>query len=211
MHCSATVGLTPQTAGGTGTWAKTAPSRSVSCSLCFISRYSPPAIFSAPVSSPSVPSPGPDFWGYDPRPRALSVLAVRPELDTLYKQMQSRGEGFAATTTLVLLQVFSSASFFICVITGFPAPHDQTLFHLSSGAHNQHDFSSFNQLSQNAFQPYQLGGVSEGHSIHSDSGLMSGRPLWDIENFVQPVGGYSGHQTGSSQAGVTDLFGRCLS
>lgn len=54
---------------------------------------------SEPVSSClSVPS-GPDVWGKeftsDPRPRALSVTAVRPELDTLYKQMNepNRGEG----------------------------------------------------------------------------------------------------------------------
>ncbi|XP_017277709.1 myomegalin isoform X3 [Kryptolebias marmoratus] len=148
MLCSATVGLTLQTAG---------------------------AFFSPPVSSPSLPSPGPDIWGYDPRPRALSVIAVRPELDSLYKQMQDRG---------------------------FPVPHDQTLFSLSSSAQNQHDFSGFNQLSHHAFQQYQLGGVSDGHSIHSDSGLISGRPLWDMGNFAQPVRGYSGHQTGSSQAGV---------
>uniref|UniRef100_A0A3Q3GNW7 Si:ch211-242b18.1 n=1 Tax=Labrus bergylta TaxID=56723 RepID=A0A3Q3GNW7_9LABR len=52
-----------------------------------------------PVSfSLSVPF-GPVAWGKevpsDPQPRALSVIAVRPELDTLYKQMneQNRGEG----------------------------------------------------------------------------------------------------------------------
>lgn len=64
-----------------------------------MSCHSPPALFSEPVSSSlSIPS-GPDGWGhevmFDPRPRALSVMAVRPELDTLYKQMneQNRGEG----------------------------------------------------------------------------------------------------------------------
>ncbi|MEQ2174269.1 hypothetical protein GOODEAATRI_006162 [Goodea atripinnis] len=54
--------------------------------------------FSAPISSLSVSS-GPDVWGYevisDPRPRALSVAGVCPELDMLYNQMheQNRGEG----------------------------------------------------------------------------------------------------------------------
>lgn len=180
--------------------------------VCLISHYSPPAPFSAPVSSPSVPSPGPDIWGYDPRPRALSVIAVRPELDTLYKQMQTRGEGPPTEAGWLeplgcVSPVNISLSLSFCyVISGLPLPHDRNLFSLSPGAHNQHDFSTFNQPSPHAFQQYQLGGISEGHSLHSDSGLMPGRPLWDTENFVQPVGGYSGHQTGSSQAGVTHLF-----
>lgn len=71
----------------------------LSFSVPVTSSHSPPALLSEPVSSfLSVPS-GPDVWGKevtsDPRPRALSVIAVRPELDTLYKQMneQNRGEG----------------------------------------------------------------------------------------------------------------------
>ncbi|XP_008280462.1 myomegalin-like isoform X2 [Stegastes partitus] len=141
------------------------------------------ALLSAPVSSLSIPS-GPDVWGYevtsDPRPRALSVIAVRPELDTLYKQMNEQNRGFTV-------------------------PHDKALFTVSPGAHNQHDLSSYSQLSHHAFQQYQLGGIPEGHSLQSDSGLVTGGPLWDVENLVQPVGGYSGssgHQPGSSQAGV---------
>uniref|UniRef100_A0A1A8U154 Phosphodiesterase 4D interacting protein n=1 Tax=Nothobranchius furzeri TaxID=105023 RepID=A0A1A8U154_NOTFU len=70
---------------------------------------------------------------------------------------------------------------------GFPVPREKTLFSLSPGVHHQQDFSSYNQLSHHAFQQY------------SDSGL---RPLWDSENFAQPVGGFSGPQTGS-QAGVS--------
>uniref|UniRef100_A0A1A8ESA6 Phosphodiesterase 4D interacting protein n=1 Tax=Nothobranchius korthausae TaxID=1143690 RepID=A0A1A8ESA6_9TELE len=70
---------------------------------------------------------------------------------------------------------------------GFPVPREKTLFSLSPGVHHQQDFSSYNQLSHHAFQQY------------SDSGL---RPLWDSENFAQPVGGFSGTQTGS-QAGVS--------
>ncbi|XP_022053261.2 myomegalin isoform X2 [Acanthochromis polyacanthus] len=88
---------------------------------------------------------------------------------------------------------------------GFTVPHDKTLFTVSPGAHNQHDLSSYSQLSHHAFQQYQLGGIPEGHSLNSDSGLMTGGPLWDVENLVQPAGGYSGssgHQPGSSQAGV---------
>ncbi|XP_032388032.1 myomegalin isoform X7 [Etheostoma spectabile] len=139
------------------------------------------AIFSEPVSySLSVPS-GPAVWGRevtsDPRPRALSVIAVRPELDTLYKQMN----------------------------WDFAVPHDKPLFPLSPGAHNQHDLSSYSHLSHNAFQQYQLGGIPEGHSLKSDSGLVTGGTLWDMENMVQQVGGYSGpsgHQQGSSHAGV---------
>ncbi|XP_022610484.1 myomegalin-like isoform X2 [Seriola dumerili] len=142
------------------------------------------ALFSEPVSSfLSVPS-GPDVWGKevtsDPRPRALSVIAVRPELDTLYKQMNEQNRGFAA-------------------------PHDKPLFTLSPGAHNQHNLSSYSLLSHHAFQQYQLGGIPEGHSLESDSGLTTGGPLWDMENMVHPVGSYpgsSGHQPGSSHAGV---------
>ncbi|XP_078119731.1 myomegalin isoform X3 [Sander vitreus] len=88
---------------------------------------------------------------------------------------------------------------------GFAVPHDKALFPLSPGAHNQHDLSSYSQLSHHAFQQYQLGGIPEGHSLKSDSGLVTGGTLWDMENMVQQVGGYSGpsgHQQGSSHAGV---------
>ncbi|XP_054479277.1 myomegalin-like [Anoplopoma fimbria] len=157
MHCSAPVGLTSQSSR---------------------------ALFSEPVFySHSVPS-GPDIWGKevisDPRPRALSVIAVRPELDTLYKQMNEQNRGFAV-------------------------PHDKALFTLGPGAHMQHDFSSYSQQSHHTFQQYQLGGIPEGHSIKSDSGLVTGQPLWDVENMVQQRGGYSGssgHQQGSGHAGV---------
>ncbi|XP_074507165.1 myomegalin-like isoform X2 [Sebastes fasciatus] len=142
------------------------------------------ALFREPLSySLSVPY-GPDVWGKevisDPRPRALSVIAVRPELDTLYKQMNEQNRGFAV-------------------------PHDNALFTLSPGAHNQHDLSSYSQLSHHAFQQYPLGGVPESHSLKSDSGLVTGGTLWDMENMVQQVGGFSGspgHQQGSSYAGV---------
>lgn len=95
----------------------------------------------------------------------------------------------------------------LCVFAGFAVPHDKPLFTLSPGAHNQHDLSSYNQLSHHAFQQYQLGGVPEGHSLKSDSGLLTGGgTLWDMENMGPPVGSYSGspgHQQGSSHAGGT--------
>ncbi|XP_023191743.1 myomegalin-like isoform X9 [Xiphophorus maculatus] len=138
------------------------------------------APFSAPISSLFVSS-GPDVWGYEvisnPRPRALSVAAVRPELDMLYRQMHEQNRGF-------------------------PVPQDKTLFGLSPGPHNQHDLSSYNQLSHHAFQHYQLGGIPECHSVKSDSGLLRGQPPWDMDNLVQPTGTFSGNQTASSQTGV---------
>ncbi|KAM3604183.1 uncharacterized protein V6R79_007437 [Siganus canaliculatus] len=155
MLCSAPVGLTRQ------------PSR---------------ALFREPVShSLSVPY-GPDIRGMeitsDPRPRALSVIAVRPELDKLYKQMNEQNRGFAAR-------------------------HDKALFTLPPGAHNLHELSSYSQLSHHAFQPYQLGDIPESHSLKSDSG-QTGGTLWDMENLVHPVGSYagSGHQPGNSHSGV---------
>ncbi|XP_067385108.1 myomegalin-like isoform X5 [Channa argus] len=141
------------------------------------------ALLSEAVSSSlSVPS-GPDVWGKevtsDPRPRALSVIAVRPELDTLYKQMNDHNRGFAV-------------------------PHDKALFSLSPGPHNQHNRSSYSQLSHHAFQQYQLGDIPEGHSLKSDSGLLTGATLWDMENLVLPgsFSGSAGHQPGSSHEGV---------
>ncbi|XP_047223300.1 myomegalin-like isoform X2 [Girardinichthys multiradiatus] len=138
------------------------------------------APFSAPISSLSVSS-GPDVWGYevisDPRPRALSVAGVCPELDMLYNQMHEQNRGF-------------------------PVPQDKTRFGLSPSPHNQHDLSSYNQLSPHAFQHYQLGGIPEDHSIKSDSGLVRGRSLWDMDSVVQPAGALSGNQTSSSQTGV---------
>ncbi|KAG7214689.1 hypothetical protein INR49_010581 [Caranx melampygus] len=160
------------------------PNMLCSAPVGLTSQYSR-ALFSEPVSSfLSVPS-GPDVWGKevtsDPRPRALSVIAVRPELDTLYKQMNEQNRGLSA-------------------------PCDKPLFTLSPGAHNQHNLSSYSLLSHHAFQQqYQLGGIPEGHPLKSDSGLMTGGTLWDMENMGHPVGSYpgaSGHQPGSSHAGV---------
>lgn len=91
----------------------------------------------------------------------------------------------------------------LCVVTGFAARHGKALFTLPPGAHNQHNLSSYSQLSHPAFQQYQLGAIAEGHSLKSDSGLVTGGTLWDMENMV---GGYSaspGHQQGSSQTGMT--------
>ncbi|XP_069367994.1 myomegalin-like isoform X3 [Paralichthys olivaceus] len=157
MHCSAPVALTSQTSR---------------------------ALFSEPVS-PFLPvPPGPDVWGKDfpsdPWPRALSVIAVRPELDTLYKQMNEQNRGFAH-------------------------PHDKTLFTPLPSVHNQHDLSSYSLLSHHAFQQHQLGGIPVGLSLKSDSGPVSGGTLWGMENMVQQVGSYpgsSGHQPGSSHTGV---------
>uniref|UniRef100_H3DCX2 Uncharacterized protein n=1 Tax=Tetraodon nigroviridis TaxID=99883 RepID=H3DCX2_TETNG len=80
MLCSAAVGLsqsrgTPLTAG-----------------------FERSAFFHERVSSSFLSAPsGPDLWGTevasDPRPRALSVIAVRPELDTLYKKMNEQNRG----------------------------------------------------------------------------------------------------------------------
>ncbi|XP_041660185.1 myomegalin-like isoform X3 [Cheilinus undulatus] len=158
MHCSAPVGLTCQSS---------------------TALHRPPVSFSF-----SVPS-DPDVWGKkvtsDPRPRALSVIAVRPELETLYKKMNEQDRGFDVS-------------------------HDQALYPLSPGAHNQHDLSSsYSQLSHHAFQQYQLGGIPESHSLKSDSGLVTGGTLWDMENMVQQVGGFSGspgHTQAGSHAGV---------
>ncbi|XP_035993972.1 myomegalin isoform X7 [Fundulus heteroclitus] len=85
---------------------------------------------------------------------------------------------------------------------GFPVPQDGTLFGLSPGPHNQHDLSGYSQLSHHAFQHYQLGGIPEGRSVKSDSGLVRGRPLWDLDSSVQPAGAFSGNQTASGQTGV---------
>ncbi|KAK5888903.1 hypothetical protein CesoFtcFv8_014954 [Champsocephalus esox] len=145
--------------------------------------HSSRALFSDPVSFSLSGPCGPDAWGREvysaPRPRALSVLAVRPELDTLYRQMMERNRGFAV-------------------------PHDKPLFSLSPGGHNQHDLSSYSQLSHHAFQQYPLGGIPESHSLKSDSGLLTGGTLWDMDNRGQQGGGYSGsgHLQGGSHTGV---------
>ncbi|XP_068197034.1 myomegalin-like isoform X3 [Antennarius striatus] len=139
----------------------------------------------APFSEPVTPTlSGPDVWGMevnsDPRPRALSVIAVRPELDTLYKKMNEQIRGFVVT-------------------------QDKALLPLSPGAHSQHNLSSFGQLSHHAFQQYQLGGVHEGPLLNSDSGLVAGGSLWDMENMAQPIGSFSAspaHQQGGNRAGV---------
>lgn len=190
-------------------------------SPCVTSFHSPPALFSEPVLSSLSLLSGPDGWGHevasDPRPRALSVMAVRPELDTLYKEMneQNRGEGpkrvchvWENTQNMseITIPLFTPSLPFcacVCMPTGYAAPHDKVLFTLSPGAHNQHDLSSYRQLSHHAFQPYQLGGIPEGHLMKSDSGLVKGGPLWDMENLVGNYSGSSAHQPGSSQAGET--------
>lgn len=95
---------------------------------------------------------------------------------------------------------------FVFMIAGFAVPHNKTLFTFSPGAHNQQNLSSYSQPSHHAFQQYQLGGIPEDHSLKSDSGLMTGATLWDIENLVQSgsFSGGSGHQPGSSRAGMEE-------
>lgn len=100
---------------------------------------------------------------------------------------------------------------YMFVVTDFAVPHEKALFTFSPGAHNQHDLSSYSQLSHHAFQQYQLGGIPQGHSMKSDSGLMTGGPLWDVENLVGGYSGSSGHQPGSSQAGETDVTNKAVS
>lgn len=124
------------------------------------------ALFHEPVSSSLTFPSGPD-WGKEvtsgPRPRALSVIAVRPELDVLYKQMNEQ----------------------------------------IRGDHNQHNLSHYSQISHHAFQQCHLGGLPESHSLKSDSGLVTGRTLWDMDNMaVGSFSGSTGHQPGHSQSEV---------
>lgn len=88
----------------------------------------------------------------------------------------------------------------LCVgaLTGF----GKGLFSPSPGAHN---LSSYSQLSQHAFQQYQLSGIPEGHSLPSDSGLMTGGTSWEMDNMAHSIGSYSGQgpQQGCSQTGLT--------
>lgn len=88
------------------------------------------------------------------------------------------------------------------MVTGFAAHHGKALFTLPPGAHNQHSLSSYGQLPHHAFQQYQLGAITEGHSLKSDSGLATGGTLWDVENRVGSYSGSPGHEQGSSQAGM---------
>lgn len=103
MLCSAPVGLTRQPSRGTRRLSCQSVTRfsllplllSVSSHFLF---FLHPALFTAPVSSSLSGPCGPDAWGMftsAPRPRALSVIAVRPELDSLYRKMneQNGGEG----------------------------------------------------------------------------------------------------------------------
>ncbi|XP_061694336.1 myomegalin-like isoform X2 [Syngnathoides biaculeatus] len=88
---------------------------------------------------------------------------------------------------------------------GFPDLHGNPLFSLPPGAPNQCERSAYSQLPHHTFQQYQLGGIPEGHSFMSDSGLPAGGgAIWDVDNMTQPMGNYSGvprHLLGSSQTG----------
>ncbi|XP_053738820.1 myomegalin-like isoform X7 [Synchiropus splendidus] len=139
------------------------------------------APFSLPPCSPSVPC-GPDALRgggtFAPRPRALTVIAVRPELDSLYKRMNEQNRDFAL-------------------------PHGNPAYPLSPGAHNQHDLSGYNQLPHHAFQPYQLSDIPEDFSLKSDSGLVTGGTLWD--NVGPKFGSYASspaHHSANSHSGV---------
>lgn len=233
MLCSAPVGLTRQRSRGT---------RRLSCQSVSSSSILPPllsvsphflfflysALFPAPVSSSLSAPCGPDVWGVftsAPRPRALSVIAVRPELDSLYRKMneQSGGEGPGTVCDQPLLNCISGSDqpFFtwvhnelrtssplcmcLCLYhTDFPSSRGKTRFTISPEAHGQPSLPCYSQLSHHAFQQYQLGSISE--SLKSDSGLAAGGTSWDAENLAPPLGCYSGspgHQ-GSSQTGRSE-------
>ncbi|XP_077370006.1 myomegalin isoform X3 [Festucalex cinctus] len=121
-----------------------------------------------PFSSSFPPPRDPDEVAYDPHPRALSAMALRPETDALFKQMHEQQ------------------------IRGFPDPHGKRLFALSPGAHGQCDLSGYGQLPHHALQQYQPGGFAEGHSFKADSGLLTGGgAFWDLSNMTQPMRNYS--------------------
>lgn len=118
MLCSAPLGLTRQHSRGTRpascrrvtSFSALPPLLSVSPHFLF---FLHPALFTAPVSSSLSGPCGPDVWGVftsAPRPRALSVIAVRPELDSLYRKMneQNSGEGPGTVCDQPLLRRISS-------------------------------------------------------------------------------------------------------
>ncbi|XP_077411602.1 myomegalin-like isoform X3 [Vanacampus margaritifer] len=140
--------------------------------------------FRAPLSFPfssSFPPPRDPEVTYDLRPRALSATGVRPQLETLYKQMNEQ-------------------------MRGFPDIHGKPLFALSpAAAHGQCQLSGYGQLPHHAFQQYQLGCIPEGPSLKADSGLLAGGgTFWDSSNMTPPLGSYSaipGAVQESSQTG----------
>ncbi|XP_030220445.1 myomegalin isoform X4 [Gadus morhua] len=148
-----------------------------SCSSCPNMLSSPPlGAASQPARAPptgpvscSLPSPyGPDLWGqrvtFDPRPRAVSVNAVRQELDIMYRQMYGQPQGFRASLS--------------------PLP--------PLGALDRHPLA-YSPLSHHAYQPYPLGRLPQSHSLKSDSGLLTGGALWDMENVAPSMqAGYAG-------------------
>ncbi|KAK7945717.1 hypothetical protein WMY93_001445 [Mugilogobius chulae] len=69
--------------------------------------------------------------------------------------------------------------------------YEQTRGSYSSGDHNQLNTHHHSQLSHDAFQQYQLG-IPEEYSLKSDSGLVTGGPLWDIESKTPQGGSFSG-------------------
>lgn len=119
--------------------------------------------------------------------------------------MRGRGDRNFRTLFLDLASCLTQSCVLVFTVTGFA--DDKGLFSLSPGVHTQHNLCSYSQLPHHAFQQYQLGGVPEGHSLKSDSGLVMGATLWDLENSVQPgsFSGSPGQQPGSSHAGGTEL------
>lgn len=133
MLGSAPVGLTRRPSRGTGllrslsVTSSSVPPPLLSVSPHFLF-FLHPALFTAPVSSSLSGPCGPDVWGTftsDPRPRALSVIAVRPELESLYRKMneQNRGEGPGTVCDQPLLknipcshQPFSPGCIMCCIL-----------------------------------------------------------------------------------------------
>ncbi|XP_051944199.1 myomegalin-like [Hippocampus zosterae] len=55
------------------------------------------------------------------------------------------------------------------------------------------DLSGYSQLPHHAFPQYQLGGIPEGHSLKSGSGMLTGGgTFWDLSNVTAPMGDSSG-------------------
>lgn len=229
MLCSAPVGLIRQHSRGRkcrSCWSVTRlsvlpPLLSVSPHFLFFLHS---ALFAAPVSSSLSGPCGPDVWGVftsAPQPRALSVIAVRQELDSLYRKMneQNGGEGPGTVCDQPLLRrIFGSGQpvdnilhtssllrTFLCLYhTDFPSSRGQARFTISPEGHSQPSLPCYSQLSHHAFQQYQQGGIAE--SLQSDSGLAAGGTSWDVENLAPPLGCYSGspgHQ-GDSQTGRSE-------
>lgn len=93
----------------------------------------------------------------------------------------------------------------VLVTAGFMLPHAKALSSYSLTAHTPTNPHAFGPLPHHPLQQAHLGAHSGASTLKTSASLGGGSALWEMDNTMQPIRGFSGssgYQSGGSHAGT---------